>query len=114
MNKTVDDAIRSSFLAFAIKSFAQLYAGKELVVHEYVEFLAWHLDAVVTGKRRRLVVSLPPRHLKTFLASIWLRFAIYGLQRVADETTESPPAVTRKVTSCKYIKRSALQPDICT
>ena len=39
--------------------------------------------------------------------------AIYGLQRVADETTESPPAVTRKVTSCKYIKRSALQPDIC-
>ena len=50
MNKTVDDAIRSSFLAFAIKSFAQLYPGKELVVHEYVEFLAWHLEAVVTGK----------------------------------------------------------------
>ena len=72
MNKTVDDAIRSSFLAFAIKSFAQLYPGKELVVHEYVEFLAWHLEAVVTGKRRRLVVSLPPRHLKTFLASICL------------------------------------------
>ena len=53
MNETVDDAIRASFLAFAIKSFAQLYPGEELVVHEYVEFLACHLEAVATGKRRR-------------------------------------------------------------
>jgi hypothetical protein len=30
MSKEVDDAIRSSFLAFAIKAFAQLYPGKEL------------------------------------------------------------------------------------
>jgi predicted phage terminase large subunit-like protein len=72
MSKHVDDAIRSSFLAFAIKAFAQLYPGKELVVHEYVKFLACHLEAVAAGERRRLVITLPPRHLKTFLASICL------------------------------------------
>ena len=72
MNTHVDDAIRSNFLAFAIKAFAQLYPGKELVVHPYVKFLACHLDAVATGKRRRVVITLPPRHLKTLLASICL------------------------------------------
>ena len=69
MTKPVDDAIRSNFLAFAIKAFAQLQPGKELVMHEYIKFLACHLEAVATGERRRLVITLPPRHLKTFLAS---------------------------------------------
>ncbi len=46
MSKNVDDAIRSSILAFAIKAFAQLHPGKELVVHPYVKLLASHLDAV--------------------------------------------------------------------
>ena len=50
MSKHVDDAIRSNFLAFAMKSFAQLYPGKELVVHAYVKFLACHLEAVATGE----------------------------------------------------------------
>jgi predicted phage terminase large subunit-like protein len=72
MSKQLDNAIRSSFLAFAMKSFAQLYPGKELVAQKYVEFLARHLEAVATGERRRLVITLPPRHLKTFLASICL------------------------------------------
>ncbi len=72
MSKHIDDAIRSSFLAFAIKAFGQLHPGKELVIHPYVRLLARHLDAVATGKRRRVVITLPPRHLKTFLASICL------------------------------------------
>ena len=72
MSKHIDDAIRSSFLAFAIKAFVQLHPGKELVVHPYVKLLARHLDAVATNKTRRLVITLPPRHLKTFLASICL------------------------------------------
>jgi predicted phage terminase large subunit-like protein len=72
MSKHIDDAIRSSFLAFAIKAFGQLHPGKELVIHPYVRLLAGHLEAVATGKRRRVVITLPPRHLKTFLASICL------------------------------------------
>ena len=41
-------------------------------MHEYIKFLACHLEAVATGKKRRVVITLPPRHLKTFLASICL------------------------------------------
>ena len=116
MSKTVDDAIRASFLAFAIKSFAQLYPGKELVVHEYVKFLACHLEAVATGKRRRLVVTLPPRHLKTFLASIclpaWIlahrpsvRILIlsYG-QELADKIAYSIREILRSAWFCRLFK----------
>jgi predicted phage terminase large subunit-like protein len=72
MSKNVDDAIRSKLLAFVIKAFAQLYPGNELVLHPYVKFLACYLEAVATGEMRRLVITLPPRRLKTFLASICL------------------------------------------
>lgn len=72
MSKQIADLFRSSFLAFAMKAFAQLYPGKQLVVHPYVKLLTCHLEAVATGEMRRLVITLPPRHLKTFLASICL------------------------------------------
>jgi hypothetical protein len=116
MSKTVDDAIRSSFLAFAIKAFAQLYLGKELVVHPYVKLLACHLEAVATGKRRRLVVSLPPRHLKTFLASICLTAWIlarrpsarililsYG-QDLADKIAYAIREILRSAWFCRLFK----------
>ena len=72
MSKQIADLIYSSFLAFAMKAFAQLYPGKQLVVHPYVKLLTCILEAVATGEMRRLVITLPPRHLKTFLASICL------------------------------------------
>jgi len=67
MNKAVDDAVRESFLAFAIKSFAQLHPGKDLEIHDYVKLLAYHLAAVARGKTRRLVVTLPRPHGKATL-----------------------------------------------
>ena len=92
------------------------YPGKELVVHEYVKFLAWHLEAVVTGKRRRLVVTLPPRHLKTFLASIclpaWIlahrpsaRILIlsYG-QELADKIAYAIREILRSAWFCRLFK----------
>jgi hypothetical protein len=116
MSKHVDDAIRSSFLAFAMKSFAQLYPGKELVAHPYVKFLACHLEAVATGERRRLVITLPPRHLKTFLASICLAAWIlahrpsarililsYG-QELADKIAYSIREILRSVWFCRLFK----------
>ena len=116
MSKNVDDAIRSSILAFAIKAFAQLQPGKELVVHDYIKFLAYHLEAVATGKRRRVVITLPPRHLKTFLASICLPAWIlahdpsakilllsYG-QELADKIAYSIREILRSAWFCRLFK----------
>jgi hypothetical protein len=115
MSKNVDNAIRSNYLPFAIKAFAQLQPGKELVVHDYIKFLSCHLEAVATG-RRRVVITLPPRHLKTFLASIclpaWIlahnpsaRILIlsYG-QELADKIAYSIREILRSAWFCRLFK----------
>ena len=65
----IDHLIRSEQLAFAMKSFAQR-PGERLEPWPYVRFIVAHLDKVVSGKVKRLIVALPPRHGKTFLCSI--------------------------------------------
>jgi hypothetical protein len=74
----IDTLIRTNFLAFAMKAFNKLYQGEKLVAHNYVRLLASHLEQVAEGKSKRLVVTLPPRHLKTFLGSICLTAWILG------------------------------------
>jgi len=72
MSTELDHTLRTSLAAFAMKAFAQLYPGKQLTPHPYVRFVAWHLEQVASGGIKRLTVALPPRHAKTFLASICL------------------------------------------
>jgi hypothetical protein len=72
MTDQLDDTIRTNFLAFAMKAFARVNLGKELVVHDYVRLLVSELAAVLNSEGLRLLITLPPRHLKTFLASICL------------------------------------------
>ena len=66
---SVDHLITHEQLAFAMKAFA-LRPGERLQPLPYVRYILWHLDKVVSGKVKRLVVALPPRHGKTFLCSI--------------------------------------------
>jgi predicted phage terminase large subunit-like protein len=66
---TAEDLIKRNQLAFAMKAFAQ-HPGQRLEPLPYVKFVMWHLEGVISGKFKRLVVSLPPRHGKTFLCSI--------------------------------------------
>jgi predicted phage terminase large subunit-like protein len=59
--------VQTRFLAFAMKAFAVLNKGRK-----YLELVAENLTDVAGGKTKRLVVSMPPRHGKTFMASICL------------------------------------------
>ena len=49
----------------------------------YVGYLCHELGQVPRGKNRRLIVSLPPRHLKTFACSVCLPAFILGRQPAA-------------------------------
>jgi hypothetical protein len=70
MNAEIDSAIRNSLLAFAMKAYAQLHPGRQLVAHPYLRLVALNLEKVAQGETNRLCVSLPPRHGKSFMASI--------------------------------------------
>jgi predicted phage terminase large subunit-like protein len=63
--------LRSDFLSFARKAILEL-GGTKLGDDQYLEYLATELMEFVDGKTRRLLVNLPPRHLKTLLFSVCL------------------------------------------
>src|SRR5262245_38127081 len=72
MNIDTKKLIQTEFLAFAMKAFAYLNKGRSLGQDKYLKLLAERLARVAAGETKRLVVSLPPRHFKTFMGSICL------------------------------------------
>ena len=54
------------------KAFYNDHDGKKLGSEPYIDRLCFELNKVAEGETKRLVINLPPRHLKTFLAAIYL------------------------------------------
>jgi predicted phage terminase large subunit-like protein len=72
MDNKIKNLIQTKFLAFAMKAFATLNKGRSLGDDKYLQLLARELTRVGAGETKRLVVSMPPRHCKTFMGSICL------------------------------------------
>jgi predicted phage terminase large subunit-like protein len=72
MNSDTKKLVQTEFLAFAMKAFAVLNKGRRLDNDNYLKLLAQTLTRVAVGETKRLVVSMPPRHGKTFVGSICL------------------------------------------
>ena len=68
----VDQLIKRNFESFARKCFATLHPGELLGHQEYVSYLCGELEKVYAGDTKRLIINLPPRHLKSFLCSVCL------------------------------------------
>src|SRR6266567_9291274 len=62
--------LRQDFVTFATRCFHDLNPQAELATNWHLEVIAAKLTAVREGKIRRLIINLPPRHLKSLLASI--------------------------------------------
>jgi predicted phage terminase large subunit-like protein len=69
MKSEMRQLLRSSFLAFSLKAYAAINEGQRLQPHPYLGVLAHRLQKVARHETRRLVVSMPPRHGKSFLGS---------------------------------------------
>jgi predicted phage terminase large subunit-like protein len=67
-----ENLIRKDFASFVRKAFYNDHDGKMLGSEPYIDYLCFELDRVAEGEAKRLVINLPPRHLKTFLAAIYL------------------------------------------
>ena len=61
-----DAVLRNDFALFAARCFHQLNPQAELAMNWHLEVIAAKLTAVREGKIRRLIINLPPRHLKSF------------------------------------------------
>jgi predicted phage terminase large subunit-like protein len=71
-------ALRADLLPFLQRAFRDIDPGKTLLVHPYLEYLSAVLMGVVNSEEKRLVINLPPRHLKSILASVVLPAFLLG------------------------------------
>src|SRR5437762_2317104 len=62
--------LRSDLGYFAERCFCNLNPQAAFLMNWHIEVIAAKLAAVREGKIRRLIINLPPRHLKSLLASI--------------------------------------------
>ena len=62
--------LRHDFASFAARCFHELNPQTCLGTNWHLELIAAKLTKVQEGKIRRLIINLPPRHLKSLLASI--------------------------------------------
>ena len=65
-----DAILRSDLGYFAERCFCELNPQTELWTNWHIEVIAAKLAAVREGKIRRLIINLPPRHLKSLMASV--------------------------------------------
>jgi len=64
------DVLRHDLCAFIHRSFIELEAGKQFLWNWHIEVLAAKLEEVRRGCCKRLIVNMPPRHLKSDTISI--------------------------------------------
>src|SRR2546423_12190203 len=62
--------LRRDFATFAGRCFQDLNPQTDLAMNWHLDVIAAKLTAVRQGTIRRLIINLPPRHLKSLLASI--------------------------------------------
>jgi predicted phage terminase large subunit-like protein len=62
--------LRADFASFAQHCFHELNPRTLFAAGWYHDILAAKLEAVRTGRSRRVIINMPPRHLKSHLASV--------------------------------------------
>ena len=72
MTPALKAAVRRDYQSFLRK------AHDSALEDPYIELLTFELEKVARGTTRKLIVGLPPRHLKTVASSICLPAFILG------------------------------------
>jgi hypothetical protein len=71
-------AMRSDFSAFFETSFLELRPGTAFESNWHIDALCWTARQFADGKKKRLAICIPPRHLKSTIGSVALPAWILG------------------------------------
>ena len=85
-----DALLRGDFAVFAERAFHTLYPRGEFLMNWHLRVVAARLAAVRLGHTRRLMINLPPRHLKSLLASIAFPAWVLGHEPSAEILCVTP------------------------
>src|SRR5262245_40999652 len=70
VERAVEAAIRSDLYTFIQAFFPIISPGTQLLRNWHIEAMAYALTRVMRGEERRLIITKPPRSLKSFCVSI--------------------------------------------
>jgi hypothetical protein len=76
--KILTAILQSDFPAFVDRAFREVEPRSKLVFEDYILFAAQTLAGVAGRSTRRLIINMPPRHLKSLLTSVFLPAWILG------------------------------------
>jgi predicted phage terminase large subunit-like protein len=82
-SRIIEAACRTDFMSFFQWAFHVLEPGSTLNLNWHHRAIAYHLELLLQGRIKRLLIAAPPRTLKSLMASV--AFAVYALGR--DPTT---------------------------
>jgi predicted phage terminase large subunit-like protein len=68
--RALDALLRRDFLSFIQKTFGTVSPGDEFVPNWHLEAIAWALLQCLNDGIKRLIITLPPRSLKSICASV--------------------------------------------
>lgn len=66
----LDGMLAKSLSAFVMRSFKEVVPGQTYMHNWHIDAMAWHLEQCARGTIKRLIISLPPRSLKSLCASV--------------------------------------------
>jgi hypothetical protein len=69
---TYDTLLRLDFVNFAQRAFRELSPRGAFLMSWHIETVGAKLTPLRRGKLRRVIINMPPRHLKSHLASVAL------------------------------------------
>lgn len=78
MNDLLAAILRTDFLAFIERTFQEVVAGEPFEHNWHLEAIAYALTEVANGSRKRQIIEVPPRSLKSIAASVALPAWILG------------------------------------
>ncbi|QTD46349.1 phage terminase large subunit [Ottowia testudinis] len=76
-------ALASDFPTFVRAAFATLYPGKLFMENWHIDAMAHALEGCIEGTHRRLIINVPPRHLKSFITSVAFPAFVLGMDPTA-------------------------------
>jgi hypothetical protein len=82
MGYTTEEAywamVGSDLKSFLQQAFSTIYPRDTYLDNWHVDAIVYCLERCIRGRMPRLIINLPPRHLKSFIASVVLPAFILG------------------------------------
>jgi hypothetical protein len=106
----VDAALRTDLYAFVQAVFPIVSGGSQLMTDWHIDAMCAALSKVISGETRRLIITVPPRSLKSICASVALPAFALGLNPTARIicVSYSDLLARKHANDCRSLMRSSL------